>query len=141
MPQHATSTSFRPGQIANPGGRPKAATAMTAEARRYAIESIHALVRTMRRAATDQARIAAANALLDRGFGKPTQAVDFTLMKKIGEMSLDELTALEEQITGSVMATAIAPPAGDLFAEIDDAALGERIVLDDPEPIMSEAAR
>jgi len=124
---------FKPGQPPPPGhGRPRAAVTMTAEARRYAVEAIQALVKTMRNE-TGAARIAAARELLDRGFGKPAQNIDMTLSKKINELSIDELVALEHQITG----VALPPPAdgrSDLFAALDDAALGERVTLDDPEP-------
>jgi hypothetical protein len=132
MPQHATVTSFKPGQVGNPGGRPRAAVTMTAEARRYAIEAIQALVRTMR-TETGASRIAAARELLDRGFGKPAQNVDFTLSKKINEMSLEELSALEQQMTGLVIPALSDQREPDMFARFDDEALGARIEID-PEP-------
>jgi hypothetical protein len=119
----------------NPGGRPRAAREATVEARRFAVEAVHALVRTMRRAGSDAARIGAARELLDRALGKAPQSVDLLLTKQISAMTIDELAALEAQITGVATMTAIEPPAGDLFAEVDDVALGEPIMLDDPQPI------
>src|SRR5262249_11295075 len=120
---------FKPGQSGNPHGRPRA-TAMTTEARLFAIEAIHALVKTMR-SETGAARIAAARELLDRGYGKPAQNVDLTLSKKINELSLDELVALEEQIAGATVPALAAPEQTDLLRELDDQALGPRVELDE----------
>jgi hypothetical protein len=138
MTSHVPSTAFKPGTTGNPGGRPRAAREATVEARRFAIEAVHALVKTMRRAGSDGARIGAARELLDRALGKAPQSVDLLLTKQISAMSIDELATLEQQITGVATMTAIEPSPGDLFAD-DDSVLGKRITLDDLEPI--EAAR
>jgi hypothetical protein len=130
-PNPAGRGGYERGQSGNPGGRPKAAAVMTAEARRYCIKAIHALVLTMR-TETGAPRIAAANALLDRGFGRPAQNVDLTLSKKISEMTLEELSAVEAQMVG-----VMAPAALEHWTQpdlVDGSAPGERIELDDPEP-------
>jgi hypothetical protein len=80
------STSFKPGVLGNPDGRPKRPE--TIEARR-AVADVKAAARgltpeamgTLKNAMVDQkapwpAKIAAAIAVLDRGWGKPTQAVE-----------------------------------------------------------------
>jgi hypothetical protein len=123
---------FRPGQTGNPGGRPRAAREATIEARRFAVEAIHALVRTMRRASNDAVRIAAARELLDRALGKAPQNVDLSVTKQISSMTLDELQQLEAAITG--VAAIDGPKDRDLIASIEDEALGPRVILDDPEP-------
>ena len=47
---------------------------------------------------TPRDRVAAANALLDRGFGKPVQAMEMTLFdKKLTELSVAELQELRER--------------------------------------------
>src|SRR5713101_1403243 len=99
MPQHATVTSFRPGVVTNPGGRPRAAREATIEARRFCVEAIHCLVRVMRSAETDAVRISAAREILDRALGRAPVSVDLALSKKINELSLDEVLALEGSIT------------------------------------------
>jgi hypothetical protein len=106
---------------------------MTTEARRYAIEAIHALVKTMRNE-TGASRIAAARELLDRGFGRPAQNVDLTLSKKISEMTLEELSAVEAQMVGVMAPAALEHWTQPDLLPPDDSALGERIELDDPEP-------
>ena len=47
-------------------------------ARNFTQEALDAIVKTLRTTESDTARLAAANALLDRGYGKPPQAVDHT---------------------------------------------------------------
>jgi hypothetical protein len=50
--------------------------------------------------ATKKGSIAAANSLLDRGFGRPHQSIDLRMLltRKLTELSADELAALEEQL-------------------------------------------
>lgn len=66
---------FRPGQSGNPGGQPKGLADVKAAAREHTAEAIATLVRLMRRGKSEQARIAAARELLDRGYGRPAQAL------------------------------------------------------------------
>jgi hypothetical protein len=79
MPRRANSTSFRPGQSGNPNGRPKVVADVQNAAGEHSTEAIKTLVQIMcdPKAPAD-ARISAASALLDRGYGKPLQTVDAT---------------------------------------------------------------
>ena len=69
--------AFQPGQSGNPGGRPKEDIEVKALARTAGPEAVEKLVELMR---GDDRRtaLAAAQALLDRGFGKPSQAVEMS---------------------------------------------------------------
>ncbi len=65
---------FQKGKSGNPGGRPKVAKDVQALARTHTKTAIETLVKCMQ--TTDpRTRVAAAQALLDRGCGKPGQAV------------------------------------------------------------------
>ena len=61
---------FAPGQSGNPGGRPKAEHRVAELARSYTVEAIETLVDLMRRGKDERVRGTAAQALLDRGWGK-----------------------------------------------------------------------
>lgn len=69
------ATSFKPGQSGNPGGRPKAVAVVRDLAREHTETAITALVEIMTTGESAAARVAAAQAILDRGWGKPTQTV------------------------------------------------------------------
>lgn len=58
------------GVSGNPGGRPKGYAAMQAAARSHTAAAIKALVASLK---DERNRVAAATALLDRGWGKPAQ--------------------------------------------------------------------
>jgi len=67
---------FQKGQSGNPGGRPKEIAEVKELAREHMPAAIEALVSIMNNTkASDAARVSAANALLDRGYGKPPQHI------------------------------------------------------------------
>ena len=92
----ASKGSFKPGQSGNPGGRPKVVGEVVSLARLHKEEAIEALVGILRnKKAPAQARVAAANAILDRGYGKPAQSVDLGFKREsMEEMSDAELQAI-----------------------------------------------
>jgi hypothetical protein len=67
---------FVKGESGNPGGRPKVVGDVQALAREHTPDAIETLVSIMRDGeAAPAARVAAANAILDRGYGKPAQHI------------------------------------------------------------------
>ena len=62
---------FAPGSSGNPGGRPKDEARVAELARCHTIEAIDTLVELMRHGKDGRVRGTAAQALLDRGWGKP----------------------------------------------------------------------
>ncbi len=90
---------WQPGQSGNPKGRPSIKGEVEMLARTYTVEALETLADLMRNGASDNVRMAAANALLNRGWGLPRQAIDGSLAiapappKPIERMSLAELEA------------------------------------------------
>ena len=68
--QRSKSGQFAPGQSGNPGGRPKDEYRVGELARSYTLEAIETLVDLMRHGRDERMRGTAAQALLDRGWGK-----------------------------------------------------------------------
>ena len=99
------STSFRPGQSGNLTGRPKRPA--TIEARRIfqdvadaarertqdAIDTLAAIMKDPKAPAA--ARISAAQAILDRGHGKPAQAIEVDAGPDLTHVSDEDLRTLE----------------------------------------------
>jgi len=83
---------FQPGQSGNPGGQPKAIVEVTAAARALTTEAINTLKRVMlNEKATASARVSAAVAIIERGWGKAPATI--TLLR--GDAELKELTDAE----------------------------------------------
>ena len=81
------------GQSGNPGGRPKEMAEVLKLARDNGETAIKALVKVATDGKSESARVAAAVALLDRGFGKPPQfsTSDAEAFRRATDMSDDEL--------------------------------------------------
>ena len=89
--RRAPSTAFKPGQSGNPGGRPAVVKEVQDLAREHTKEALSALVEILNdKAAPAAARVSAASAILDRGYGKPQQTIDANINKP-HEDWLDEL--------------------------------------------------
>jgi len=69
----APSTAYKPGVSGNPGGRPKGLAEMQALCRDHSEAAINALLLALKSVKT---RVPAAVALLDRGWGKPSQPIE-----------------------------------------------------------------
>ena len=96
QPMPGKEKPFQKGQSGNPGGRPKVLGDVQELARQRSPEAINTLVKIMQNEkAPPAARVVAANSLLDRGYGKPTQPISQTLTKiDPSTMSDAELTTI-----------------------------------------------
>lgn len=106
---------FKPGQSGNPGGRPKIIAEVKELAREYTDAAVKALADIVQnKKAAPAARVAAAQALLDRGYGKPTQYVE----AKVGPLdglSVEDKRSLLEAVQAL---TAGADGAGEGASEV-----------------------
>jgi hypothetical protein len=73
------ATRWKPGQSGNPGGRRKTAATIIDLARTHSADAIKTLAEICNNPeAAPAPRVAAAIALLDRGWGRPPQTTDIT---------------------------------------------------------------
>ena len=84
------------GQSGNPGGRPRELAGIQQLARENAPLAIQTLVEVATNGKSESARVSAATALLDRGFGKPAQfnTGDPGNFREATDMTDDELVAI-----------------------------------------------
>jgi hypothetical protein len=102
MPNKTGKGGFQPGTSGNPGGRPRQHIGdLSREARKYAGLAIGVLVKTAR-SGQERNKLVAARELLDRGYGRPIQMIDATLLgKRLNELSAEELASLESRLVTS----------------------------------------
>jgi hypothetical protein len=82
---------FIKGKSGNPGGRPKVVGEVQALAREISEEAISALRDIIRdKKAPPAARCVAANSILDRGYGRPSQTINQGLVDKPFDQMTDE---------------------------------------------------
>lgn len=84
--------AWRPGQSGNPKGRPSIKGPVEVLAREHTEEAVRTLVELMRNGVPDAVRGAAANALLNRGWGQARQIVE-PAGRPVERMSLAEVEA------------------------------------------------
>jgi hypothetical protein len=108
---------FQKGQSGNPTGRAgRHISDLSKEARRYAQLALSTLVKICKDG-QERNRLAAANSILDRGYGRPLQMLDLIAAgRKLSELSADELAQFEARLVSAAADDAECGPAqGDMF--------------------------
>ena len=100
-----------PGRSANPGGMTPDVAMVKRIARKNGPKMVETLVSiALDKKAPHASRIAAANSVLDRGYGRPEMSLSIdadVMRRKISELSVDELRQLKSKIVlGTIEATA-----------------------------------
>jgi len=113
------SGRFLPGQSGNPSGRPKVVAHIQELARQHAPQALAALVEIATSGVSENARVAAACALLDRGYGKPASATQIIPppprdLRDMSKEELDEaIEACQRTLRAQIEALESCPPLSD----------------------------
>ena len=111
VPFRGASGRWLPGASPNPGGRPAALSEVRELARQHTATAIAKLVKIAEHGKSEMACIAAATALLDRGWGKPTQPiagddemppVNIEAIERQREERAREAVALIDEVFGQI---------------------------------------
>jgi len=86
----------------NPNGRPRIVAEVRDLARRHTANAIAALVAIMQKGESDAARVSAANALLDRGYGRPVTGGPVMLDEIDGTLSEQGRTIIKAMAKGKL---------------------------------------
>lgn len=97
-------TAWKPGQSGNPNGRPKPEVDIAALARKHGPRCIEVAARLLG-SKDEKMRLAAAIALLDRGFGRPKQEIETT-----GNATIELHLVAARVISQELLQSADAPP-------------------------------
>ena len=111
-PPHA----WKPGQSGNPRGREPALVDIAALARKHGPKAIEIVAGLMVRDPDSKVRLAAAIALLDRGFGRPKQEIETT-----GNQTIELHLVAARVISQELLQSTDAPPVIEHAAVTGDA--------------------
>jgi len=87
--------SIKPGEVRNPGGRPKT----VGYVRELASQQTEAAIKTLTEICSNEeyppaARVTAANSLLDRAYGRPESTSTVNIQRTARELTTDELVQI-----------------------------------------------
>jgi hypothetical protein len=82
------------GVSGNPGGRHKGVKEVKELAQAHAADAVRTLAEICKTGQSEAARVAAASAILDRAYGKPTQTVNTNVRRSLVNLTDEELAAI-----------------------------------------------
>lgn len=91
---------WKKGESGNPSGRPKVVQELRELAREHTATALNTLIELMQNDPNGKVRLEAANSVLDRGYGKPSQSVCVdadvrsTVTKKLADLTDEELAEI-----------------------------------------------
>jgi Family of unknown function (DUF5681) len=105
-----SAVPFRKGQSGNPEGRPRgqmrAIANLAMEARKHSLVALKTIVEICKNGETQTVRLAAANSLLDRGFGRPTQSIELATDGPLIQFDFfKEVDPVEQQLLRDALKT------------------------------------
>lgn len=105
---------FQPGQSGNPGGMPRGVGEVKKLARQWTSKAIETLADIMMDdGQSGPARVSAAEALLNRGYGKPLQQMEVGKPGDFAEMTDDQVDAFIAQTVNELSAAKTKPEDND----------------------------
>ena len=87
---------FPKGTSGNPGGKSKSFLDVRQLARTFTAQAVHALVEAL---TDERSKVAAAIALLDRGYGRPQQTIDMNVRRSLGDYLAAAASGIEDAET------------------------------------------
>ncbi len=113
-PRKLPSTAWKPGVSGNPGGMPKGVGEVKKLARQWTNKAIETLAEIMMDdGQSGPARVSAAEALLNRGYGKPLQQMEVGKPGDFAEMTDDQVDAFIAQTVQELSASRNKPDQDD----------------------------
>lgn len=107
MAEHLKAHAFKKGQSGNPGGKAKSLKPLVDLAREHSAEALEKIIALMRASDDERVQLAAAQTIIERGYGKATQAVDMSMSPSAGFLDLLKVISASSGIPTGTLADSL----------------------------------